>query len=290
MSNGICTRQNEDKSIAMLAAQRQLYSEVGYLDFLNVVFLVILPFIFEILHETVAPCNWIRSLSYILSISMIVISVLITRTCKRKKSLASSIQLEFDLYVFSMPWDKKLFGKRKDYNADVAEKSYKILNDEKQKNALKDWYTPVVDTMTLDKGILACQKENYHWDCGLRKRYRRLAVFIIAIFVGIILILGIVKNEPIQDLVARLMIILPMAKWLVSIIAGLNEDIERLKELDNEFDQTKNKTMSELQMIQKSITEHRKAAVKIPNAVYRMFKDNDEDREHRIATMDAELK
>ena len=86
------------------------------------------------------------------------------------------------------------------------------------------------------------------------------------------------------------MIILPMAKWLVSIIAGLNEDIERLKELDNEFDQTKNRTMSELQMIQKSITEHRKAAVKIPNAVYRMFKDNDEDREHRIATMDAELK
>lgn len=39
-----------------------------------------------------------------------------------------------------------------------------------------------------------------------------------------------------------------------------------------------------------NLTEHRKSAVKIPNAVYRMFKDNDEDREHRIATMDAELK
>lgn len=28
MSNGIATRQNEDKSIAMLAAQRQLYRDV----------------------------------------------------------------------------------------------------------------------------------------------------------------------------------------------------------------------------------------------------------------------
>ena len=51
---------------------------------------------------------------------------------------------------------------------------------------------------------------------------------------------------------------------------------------------TRNKSMSELQMIQKYITEHIKAAIKIPNAVYRLFKDNDEDREHRIATMDTE--
>lgn len=34
MSNGIGIRQNEAKSIAMLAAQRQLYNEVGVLDVL----------------------------------------------------------------------------------------------------------------------------------------------------------------------------------------------------------------------------------------------------------------
>ena len=79
--------------------------------------------------------------------------------------------------------------------------------------------------------------------------------------------------------------------WVSTVgqnINGLNDDFERLKELDMEFSLTRNKSMSELQMIQKYITEHRKSAVKIPNAVYKLFKDNDEDREHRIATMDAE--
>lgn len=288
MSNGIGTRQNEDKSIAMLAAQRQLYNEVGDLDFLNMILLVVLPLAFAIMQEIGASWSWIRFLSYGLSLAMLVISIFITKACKSKKSLAASIQLAFDVYVFSMPWDKKLFGKRKNYNADIAEKSKKILNDEKQRNALKDWYTPIADQMALEKGILACQKENYNWDGGLRKRYRGLAVVLIAVLVGIIFIIGIVKNEPTQELITRFIFILPMARWLVGIINGLNDDFERLKELDIEFSLTRNRSMSELQMIQKYITEHRKSAVKIPNAIYKLFKDNDEDREHRIATMDAE--
>ena len=185
-----------------------------------------------------------------------------------------------------MPWDKKLFGKKKNLNAVIAEKSKKILNNEKQKGALKDWYTPVVDQMALEKGIFACQKENYHWDGGLRKRYRGLSVICIAVLVGIIFIIGIMKNEPTQELVTRFIFILPIARWLVSIIIGLNDDLERLKVFDNVFYSTGNKSMSELQMIQRSITEHRKAAVIIPNIVYLLFKDNDEDREHIIATMD----
>ena len=288
MTNGICARQNEDKSISMLAAQRQLYNEVGYLDYLNLVLLVVLPLIFAILQEAGAPWSWIRFLSYGLSLAMVVISIFITRECKSKKTLAASIQMAFDVYVYSMPWDKKLFGKQKNYNAVIAEKSKKILNNEIQKNALKDWYMPAVDQMTLEKGILACQKENYHWDGGLRKRYRGAACFIIALLAGIIFVIGIVKNEPTQELVTRFIFILPMVRWLANIINGLNDDLERLKELDNEFSEPRNKAMSELQMIQKIITENRKSALKIPNIVYRMFKDNDEDLEHKIETMDAE--
>ena len=70
MSNGIGIRQNEAKSIAMLAAQRQLYNEVGVLDVLNIILLVVLPLAFAIMQEIGAPWSWIRFLSYGLSLSI----------------------------------------------------------------------------------------------------------------------------------------------------------------------------------------------------------------------------
>ena len=105
---------------------------------------------------------------------------------------------------------------------------------------------------------------------------------------SVIFIIGIVKNEPFQELITRIIFILPMMRWLVNIINGINADLDRLKGLDEDFKLASNRSMSELQMIQKHITEHRKAAVKIPNAVYKIFKENDEDQEHRIVTMDVE--
>lgn len=42
-------------------------------------------------------------------------------------------------------------------------------------------------------------------------------------------------------------------------------------------------------LIKKNITEHRKSALKIPNCFYKIFKNNDEDCQHRIASMDINM-
>ena len=44
MSNGILTRQNEENSIAMLAAQRQLYRDTKWFNTLFIAFSVWIPF------------------------------------------------------------------------------------------------------------------------------------------------------------------------------------------------------------------------------------------------------
>ena len=43
--------------------------------------------------------------------------------------------------------------------------------------------------------------------------------------------------------------------------------------------------MEALQLIQKSIFEHRKKAIKVPDGIYKLFKDNDEDKERRIVQL-----
>lgn len=49
MSNGIATRQNEDKSIAMLAAQRQLYRDVKKYNTVSVALSVWIPFVLSVI-------------------------------------------------------------------------------------------------------------------------------------------------------------------------------------------------------------------------------------------------
>lgn len=45
MSNGINQRQNEEKCVAMLAAQRQLYNDAKKLDWTSTVLSVLIPFL-----------------------------------------------------------------------------------------------------------------------------------------------------------------------------------------------------------------------------------------------------
>lgn len=223
-----------------------------------------------------------------MTIVMAVASVYITKVCREKKELAASIQLMFDVYIFEMSWDEKWFGKQMNLNAVIAEKSETVLENAKKRNALSNWYTSVVDEMDIKQGIFASQKENYHWDAGLRKRYKWLAISMICSLILLIFIIGIMKNETIQEWLMRLIFVLSMVRWLTLLLSGLNDDFDRLQELDQEFTIVRKCGKDDLYRIERSITNHRKLAVKIPNYIYNLFKNNDEDRERRIAIMDAD--
>ena len=283
-SNKIAQTQNGDKNIARLAAQRKLYNDIEVLDKINLCFSVIIPLGFAAMQE-ITRWNWAEVVSACVSIAMLVLSLIISSQGKAKKTLAASIQQEFDIDVFQMPWDNKLFGKRKNLNSEIAKHSKRILNDDRKKNKLYNWYRTEVDTFPLNKAILICQKENFSWDAGLRKRYRIVALVfvsgIIIVSVGICLL----KGDSVQNLLLRFVIILPALRWFVNVISGLNDDLKRMESLENALYSTEDKQMIDLQFIQKEIFENRKSAIKIPNWFYNFFRDNDEDRERRSAEL-----
>ena len=282
MSNGIALRQNENPSIARLAAQRQLYSEAGHLDEINSIISVILPFILSIIVTLETAGSYVKVISYLLSVVSLIASILVVKATKKKKQIAAAIQLEFDVYVFNMPWDTKAFGKRRDLSSEIVDKSKNILSNDDEKKKLFNWYQIAADNMPLWDGILTCQKENIHWDVGLRKRYRLFLIVLVIIITAIIVVIGLVKNELFQDFVARVVFIVPILRWLLSSMSSINNDIERINDLSKELLSDGDKDMNELQYIQKTITDHRKSAIKIPDFIYKLFQNNDEDRARRI--------
>lgn len=285
MSNGINKRQNESNSIAKLAAQRQLYDDAKKINTILIAISVWIPFVFAII-LCFLPCNtkW-NYLVYILSIISVIASFFVEDIIKEKKKLAAYIQQQFDSYVYAMPWNERLFGKNKNVDHQIANYSKKILNNTEEKNKLFNWYSSEVDTKRLIDGILACQNENFWWDVGLRKRFKWLSVIGIITFITVIVIMGVVNNESVPELLWRLAFIAPMLQWLLETIKQLNADIRKLNELDENINNGSIKEMSNLQDIQKIIFEHRQSCYTIPNWIYYVFKDNDEDKAHRTIMM-----
>ena len=149
-----------------------------------------------------------------------------------------------------------------------------------------NWYTPTVDNRDLLTSILLCQRENLSWDVGLRKRYRLSSIIMIVFLCSLVIVMGLWQNESIAMLLWRFAFIVPMLEWLFDTVKTLNKDMERLKELDEIINNDVSKTMDELQDIQKMIFEHRKECYAIPNVIYQIFKDNDEDAARRVVSID----
>ena len=149
--------------------------------------------------------------------------------------MAAFIQQKFDTYVYTMPWNRRIFGDDKNVSSEIAQYSEKILSNNAEKEKLKNWYTVEADRKPLNEGRIA------FWA--------------------------------------------PMLQWLFETVKMLNDDLENLNELDVAINSKEEKSMEDLQDIQKLIYEHRKGCLTIPNFFYGYFKDNDEDRAHRMANM-----
>ena len=247
MSNGIASRQNEDNSIAMLAAQRQLYRDAKKCNTVLVALSVWIPFALSVILLFIPENTEWRYASYILSIVSMVFSFAIDKYIEQKKQLAAFIQQKLDVYVYEMPWDKRIFGRDKNVDHEIATHSKKILNNQQEQKQLKDWYTPGVDKKNAIDGILACQRENLGWDVGLRKRFKFVSITLIIILFAAIFAMGLWKNERIIELLWRVAFITPMLKWLLDTIKKLNKDISTLQELDNDINNNETKTMEDLQ-------------------------------------------
>jgi len=281
MSNGINIRQNEEKSIMYLAAQRQIYSEVKRKNILKGLCIVVFPLICSVL-QTFIGNNAVLSVLPVLTMLLWFVSFLLNDYIKKEKETAAYIQQEFDMYVYQMPWDNRLFGEKRNIHIEIINKSKSIMKNQKKRNKLLNWYTITIDSMELKEGILACQEENISWDMELRKRYKKVSIILITGLILLIFIIGVVNNEAVLVLLLRFAFVLPLLRWLLETEKQLNNDIDNLMELDALVYSETEKDMDKLQEIQHKIYNHRKSCYAIPDFFYKLFKAKDEEYSGQI--------
>ena len=143
-----------------------------------------------------------------------------------------------------------------------------------------------VDELSLEDGIAACQKENFTWDRGLRKKYFIFLFIVLTIILVIQISIALVNGHTIREFICFEMFpVLSVLTWIVKTISEIIRDLELMKSLSDYVYSNEKKNMDELTFIQKDIFECRKTLTKIPDWFYQIFKDNDENIEQKAVQM-----
>ena len=187
MSVDIQAEQNSNRSIKLLSAQRQIYSEAKRLRFIRLIGSVLLAMIAPIV--MIFQPGWSTILGVIggfwLLLDQAVLKYLQLSTVKQ----ASAIQEEFDVTLFDLSWNAILVGDR--VTPELINAAENRFKGDKQK--LKNWY-PDMGSAPYPLNVLICQRFNLVWDWQLRRNYATTILILVVVYLGLLVWLSMSRN------------------------------------------------------------------------------------------------
>jgi len=234
--NQISQKQNQEKYIQYLAAQRQLYDEDKKWDGA----LLILPIILAVLgNSAILAIGWafvpplVAWIAWLYAIGELFAFPYLT---SGKRSEAVKIQELFDCELFEFLWNDALGEKPKPENVYKAFQKFLKQHTSTALEGLKNWYTspPLDEKMPIAQARVACQKQNIWWDSEQRREYARGIILMASLFFIGLITVGIVADWSFRQFLQG-----PLALSLTVLIVGLkhglshNKAAKRLDELHN---------------------------------------------------------
>lgn len=274
--NDLYSKQNEDRLLGLLAAQRRLYTEGKRVN--TIIFLVTLAVAAVIPMIMLYNPETNDTLNILFGIGSIVMALALKNIPKKRAETGAKVQEEFDASLYDLEWNKMLV-KEKVPPPRIKRAELKYRN----KADLKNWYSDY-SKLEKSKAILLCQGENLYWDSKQKWGYATFLTVIAVILLigGWILGFNIFRLEPNDYLLS---VFFPQAGFIVHLITIIADLRKASKELDSKminantiFNKYKDSNdpvpSATLREIQDAIFENRKKNVPVPDWYYRLIKSN----------------
>lgn len=225
--NDIAEKQNSEKQLRRLAAQRQLYSTAKRIFGAQLV-----------LGGPIAVICAITALALPAVEGYVAVWAVIITLCdlfwlepwqKRLKDRAAKIQEVFDCDVLNLSWNDIKVGKKPDAEL-VKEQADKYFKHVQNPLPLSNWYPTVVGSLPIDMARIVCQRSNCWWDSNQRKHYATLVVTTLAVICLSILIVGFIGGLNLEKFF--LVIVAPLLPAVVIGIRQYSDQMEAAERLD----------------------------------------------------------
>ncbi|SDF60916.1 S-4TM family putative pore-forming effector [Chitinophaga filiformis] len=280
----IFTRQNEQKNIDLLCAQRQLYTEAkeGYLWQIWLtcpvaIFLGLLKLILSIWHIDINGI--VIFCTIVVAMTDLLLLIYVINDNKKK---AAKVQEEFDCTVYPLSWNED-FVASKNSTAVVTKYSNRYKKRVADLNNLYDWYPIELAKYEGNKLILHCQKVNMIYDKEIRQRFRVLALKVSIIPLVVLLLASVLINPTMQTALVMIAVFLPLL-WI-----GIKTSIDQKKSISyseetetiiNRLLKTEDPGEKSIRSVQDRIYNNRIGSVFIPDGYYIKVRDELEKEMH----------
>lgn len=277
--NAFIKKENEEKSLLMLCAQRNLYNEAKWINASNTFLSMVLSVVLGILNVIYSDCLILTQINAIYVFISIVVGPFLKEHANNVKSLAVRIQHLFDLYLYGWKWETFHFQDKPTHEEIKRNANSNRFED------LKDWYSNKIQNVPHNQGIVLCMKENVSYDISLRKKYLNFLYILIFIIFFIVLLTIILRNNKVCESICTIIIpLVPSITWLINSHIKLKNDIKNCAELKQcvfdiieKFKNREEVKPEELYKIQARIFENRLASYSIPDWFYKSFRKKTEE-------------
>lgn len=273
--NHVNEMQNEPFSIDMLSAQRHYYSQAKLIVYTSLFFCVIVVAVLSVLNRFYSS-EILGKTVLMYSLLAFILSSMLTNYRNKLQNLAARIQHLFDIKLFGLKWDTALCG--------IEPRVEEVKRGkQKKQNKLDYWYKDIPDDLPLDAVTLVCLRMNVEYDKSMKQNLSLLLYIVVFLFAIIIVIAN--NERTIWDMVLYSIVpLLPVSKFLYDVKRRIDSDKERLVRLDVSIDSLMKKAIQEgviekeeLQNINNQIFEHRRTSPLVPDWLYDMLRDKEEE-------------
>lgn len=287
--NNIYIRQNEERFINMLAAQRQLYSEGKVLSNRFLFSSILIPFAFLFLSHFL-QYGYNETFLYTLTGILVVYLLWTFFDVNNKKKYAAQIQEMFDTELLGIQWNDK-YHRIPNLTDELIER---IALKIESPHELKYWYSDYSD-QEPQVAALKCQEENLKWDSKQRGTY---TTFLFLLLVLLSVLTGyLVKSNRLNDLnwlsflpfsaVSLFILYTVASNWLTtrSMTTRFLGYKYELKHLPPNSDHS-----ILLRNIQDYIYDGRKNGILVPDWFYQWFKQGIQHKIYKFDSSQGEIK
>ena len=282
--NNIGLKQNEQRQLERLAAQRELYTASKKFYILQIFMTVILPIVLSVLvikYTNIAPLAACYGLTASLLDGLILESAI-----KSRRQKAAKIQELFDCDVLDI--EKSPFKIIDDIAVEEVLSHYKAHSKIKTNvEKIKDWYPKNIQNLPLHIARLICQRENCWWDSNLRKRFTKKLCILALIILIAMLCFTAKYNLKFNEIVLIGSTLLPFFQFCIKQRIENNEAAKRLDELrknaEDLWNSSLNRTESEELIKEKSrrlqdeIFENRSKNPLVLDFFYKLLRNKNEE-------------
>ena len=283
MMISIYEKQNEDKLIKCLFAQRKEYTFVKRLKSIKIFVSVVLVTILTVL-DGIFQNDMLSSMLTLSTIVLLIFAKYFDNFVAKHQRFAARIQQYIDATCFNCVSGQKLISEKNIFvDSEIAETISSVKLEDCSK--LRNWYSNY-SKFSAYKQILFSQKENIRWDRKVRISYCRiLKIFMALIFLGIVFY-GIILDEKFNQLMRYSSFLLIIVDCLLDSIHKLTEDVKRLEKMSiklNNLERLQEENLEDVVGFQDIIYEHRQQCFLIPDFIYSLRKRNYQKSENMIA-------